>query len=199
MPPPPPPPPPDTRSTDLDDFEAEVAFVQHDDLVLVRAVVDHVPQREQRVAAGQHCLAPGGVALVADDQAAAVVGDGLVQDGSLLGLLQAGEVVLEVDKMVKLLQNLHRFVINLSLHCCIESVQHDKWKDKGAWQPSFPHLMQFEAHSDCRCHHLLQEVQVGEDPLVLGGDAEVAFKQGVEAVQEGFQAGVQRENGKKAS
>lgn len=49
--------------------------------------------------------------------------------------------------------------------------------------------MQFEAHSDRRRHHLLQEVQVGEDPLVLGGDAEVAFEQGVEAVQEGFQAG----------
>lgn len=79
----------------LDDLEAEVAFVQHDDLVLVRAVVDHVPQREQRVAAGQHRLAPGGVALVADDQAAAVVRDGLVQDGCLLGLLQAGEVILK--------------------------------------------------------------------------------------------------------
>lgn len=49
--------------------------------------------------------------------------------------------------------------------------------------------MQFEAHSDCRRHHLLQEVQVGEDPLVFGGDPEVTFKQGVEAVQEWFQAG----------
>lgn len=47
--------------------------------------------------------------------------------------------------------------------------------------------MQFEAHSDCRSHHLLQEVQVNEDPLVFGGDAEVAFKQGVEAVQERLQ------------
>lgn len=93
----PPPPPPDIRSPDLDDFEAEVAFVQHDDLVLVRAVVDHVPQREQRVAAGQHRLAPGRVALVANDQAAAVVGDGLVQDGSLFRLLQTGEVVLRVE------------------------------------------------------------------------------------------------------
>lgn len=47
--------------------------------------------------------------------------------------------------------------------------------------------MQFEAHSDRRSHHLLQEVQVNEDPLVFGGDAEVAFKQGVEAVQERLQ------------
>lgn len=61
--------------------------------------------------------------------------------------------------------------------------------------------MQFEAHSDCRRHHLLQEVQVGEDPLVFGGDAEVAFEQGVEAVQEGLQAedkqAGQRVNGEK--
>lgn len=49
------------------------------------------------------------------------------------------------------------------------------------------YLMQFEAHSDRRSHHLLQEVQVSEDPLVFGGDAEVAFKQGVEAVQERLQ------------
>lgn len=79
----------------LDDLEAEVAFVQHDDLVLVRAVVDHVSHREQRVAAGEHRLAPSGVALVADDQAAAVVCDGFVQDGGLLCLLQAGEVILK--------------------------------------------------------------------------------------------------------
>lgn len=53
----------------------------------------------------------------------------------------------------------------------------------------FHYLMQFKAHSDCWCHHLLQKVQVGEDPLVFGGDAEVALEQGVEAAQEGLQAG----------
>lgn len=79
----------------LDDFEAEVAFVQHDDLILVGAVIDHVPQREQRVAAGQHGLSPGWVALVADDQVAAVVCDGFVQDGRLLCLLQTREVILK--------------------------------------------------------------------------------------------------------
>lgn len=47
--------------------------------------------------------------------------------------------------------------------------------------------MQFEAHSDRRSHHLLQEVQVSEDPLVFGGDAEVAFEQGVETVQKRLQ------------
>lgn len=79
----------------LDDLEAEVALVQHYDLVLVRAVVNHVSQREQCVAAGQHRLTPGGVTLVADDQAAAVACDGFIQGGRLLGLLQAGEVVLK--------------------------------------------------------------------------------------------------------
>lgn len=57
-------------------------------------------------------------------------------------------------------------------------------KKIGTRRPSFLYLVQFEAHSDCRRHHLLQEVQVGKDPLVFGGNAEVTFKQGVEAVQE---------------
>lgn len=78
----------------LDDFEAQVAFVQHDDLIIVCAIINHVPQREQRVAAGQHGLTPSGVTLVADHQAAAVVRDGFVQDGHLLCLLQTREVIL---------------------------------------------------------------------------------------------------------
>lgn len=48
--------------------------------------------------------------------------------------------------------------------------------------------MQFEAHPDCRSHHLLQQVQIREHPLVFGCDAEVPFKQGVETVQKRFQA-----------
>lgn len=47
--------------------------------------------------------------------------------------------------------------------------------------------MQLEAHPDCRSHHLLQEVQVSKHPLVFCGDAEVAFKQGVETVEKWFQ------------
>lgn len=50
------------------------------------------------------------------------------------------------------------------------------------------YLMQFEAHSDCGSHHLLQKVQVSKNPLVFGGNAEVAFKQGVETIQERLQA-----------
>ncbi len=49
------------------------------------------------------------------------------------------------------------------------------------------YLVQLEAHPDCWSHHLLQEVQIGKDPLVFSGNAEVAFKQGVEPVQKGFQ------------
>lgn len=56
-----------------------------------------------------------------------------------------------------------------------------------------PHLMQLQAHSDSRSHHLLKQVQVSKNPLVLGSDAEVSFKQGVEPVQEGFQAWRQME------
>lgn len=49
------------------------------------------------------------------------------------------------------------------------------------------YLMQLEAHSDSGGHHLLQQVQVSKDPLVFGGNAEVALEQGVETVQERFQ------------
>lgn len=55
------------------------------------------------------------------------------------------------------------------------------------------HLMQFEAHSDSGCHHLLQQVQISEHPLVFGGDAEVAFEQGVETIQERLQTEIQEE------
>ena len=75
-----------------------MALVEHDDLVLVRAVVHHMAQREQRIAAGQYRLAPGGVALMTDHHARAVVADRLVQDGRLLCLLQAGEVVLRLRR-----------------------------------------------------------------------------------------------------
>ena len=51
------------------------------------------------------------------------------------------------------------------------------------------HLVQLEAHPDGRRHHLLQQVHVGEHPLVLGGDAEVPLEQRVEAVQERLEAG----------
>lgn len=48
--------------------------------------------------------------------------------------------------------------------------------------------MEFEGHPDGWGHHLLQQVHVGEHPLVPGGDPEVALEEGVEAVQEGVQA-----------
>lgn len=48
------------------------------------------------------------------------------------------------------------------------------------------YLVQLEAHSDCRGHDLLQEVQVGKHPLVLCGDAKVSLEERVETVQEGF-------------
>lgn len=43
--------------------------------------------------------------------------------------------------------------------------------------------MQFEAHSDSRSHHLLQEVQISKHPLIFCSNTEVTFKQGVETVQ----------------
>lgn len=83
-----------------------MAFVQHDDLILVCSVIDHVPQSEQRVAARQHGLPPGGVALVADYEAAAIVCDGFIQDRCFLGLLQTSEVILREQKYSFLLSEI---------------------------------------------------------------------------------------------
>lgn len=75
------------------------------------------------------------------------------------------------------------------------------WHEDGGVSPasgegSFPHLspgshlVKLQSHADTRCHHAVQQVHVGKDPLISGGgNAEVALKQGVQAVQEGLQAG----------
>lgn len=52
----------------LDDAEAEEPAIEHDDLVLIGAFVQHVAQGEERRGVGQHGAPPGRVALVSDDQ-----------------------------------------------------------------------------------------------------------------------------------
>ena len=93
-----------------------MAFVQHDDLILIRAIIDHVSQSEQRVAAGQHGLTPGRVTLVADYQAAAVVCDGFIQDGCLLGLLQTCKVILEGTKVTMKHSRTYEVLLNIRCH-----------------------------------------------------------------------------------
>lgn len=78
----------------LDDAEAEVPPVEHDDLVLVGPLVQDVAQGQQRGGVGQHGAPPGRVALVRDHQVLLVVGDGLEKHCRLLVLVWGGEVVL---------------------------------------------------------------------------------------------------------
>lgn len=66
-------------------------------------------------------------------------------------------------------------------------MEHIKTTVVSRFKNNIRHLVQLEAHSDSRSHHLLQQVQVSENPLVFGGNAEVALEQGVEAIQKRFQ------------
>ena len=56
-----------------------MAPVEHDDLVLVRGVVQDVAQRQQRGRVAEDGTAPGRVALVRDDQPLLVGRDGVIQ------------------------------------------------------------------------------------------------------------------------
>lgn len=47
--------------------------------------------------------------------------------------------------------------------------------------------MKFKAHPNRWRNHFLEQIHVSKDPLVLGDNAEISFKQGAEAVQEGLQ------------
>lgn len=80
---------------DLDDSEAEEPLVEHDDLVLVAAVVHDVAQGEQRGHVGQDGAAPHRVALVGDQHLLLVGSDGVVQHHGVLVLVRGREVVLE--------------------------------------------------------------------------------------------------------
>lgn len=52
------------------------------------------------------------------------------------------------------------------------------------------YLVKLEGHANPGRHHAVKQVHVGKDPLVpWGGDPEVPLKQGVQAVEEGLQAG----------
>lgn len=52
------------------------------------------------------------------------------------------------------------------------------------------YLVKLEGHANPGRHHTVKQVHVGKDPLVpRGGDPEVPLKQGVQAVEEGLQAG----------
>lgn len=68
--------------------------MQHDDLVLVSALVHHVPQGEQLLLIGQHGTPPGRVTLMADHYLLLKGLDGLVEDPWVFVFVGASELVL---------------------------------------------------------------------------------------------------------
>lgn len=161
----------------LDDTEAEVATVEHDYLVLIRGVIQDMAQCQQRGRVAEDGAAPGRVALMRDDQPLLVGCDGIIQGGRLLILIRGCEVVLRGRR---------------------EGQGKGPLPWGGASPPHLPalqghtspHLVKLEGHANPRRHHTVKQVHVGKDPLVpWGGDAEVSLEQGVQAVEEGLQAG----------
>lgn len=52
------------------------------------------------------------------------------------------------------------------------------------------YLVKLEGHANPRGHHSVKQVHVRKDPLITrGGDAEVPLEQGMQAIEEGLQAG----------
>lgn len=53
-----------------------------------------------------------------------------------------------------------------------------------------PYLVKLEGHANPRCHHSVKQVHISKDPLITrGSDAEVPLEQGMQAIEEGLQAG----------
>lgn len=68
--------------------------MEHDDLVLVSTLIDHVPQSQQLLLVGQHSSSPGWVSLVADHHLLLEGPDGLIENCWVFVLIRAGELVL---------------------------------------------------------------------------------------------------------
>lgn len=162
-------------SFDLDDSEAEEPLVEHDDFVLVAAVVHDVAQRQQGRHVCQNCAAPHRVALVGYQHLLLVGSDGVVQHHRILVLIWRREVVLERKKqeMSSYLQLQNNMLVPHSGLVLL-------------WGK---YLMQFEGHAYAWCHNSIQQVHVGEHPFVSRRrDAKIPLEKGVEAVEKRLQA-----------
>lgn len=82
----------------LDDAEAEEPLVQHDDFVLIAAVVHDVTQRQKRRHVGQDGAPPNRVALVRYQHFLLVGGDGVIQHRGVLILIRGRKVVLSGEE-----------------------------------------------------------------------------------------------------
>lgn len=91
-------------TANLDDAEAEMTAVKHDDLVLICALIENMAQGEEGRRVGQDRAPPGWVALVSNDQVLLVGGNSLIQNCWLIIFIWGCEVVLKyysVDRKVQ--------------------------------------------------------------------------------------------------
>lgn len=74
--------------------------MEHDDLVLIRALIHHVPQGEQLLLVGQHGAPPGRVTFMADHHFLLEGLDGLIEDPWVFIFVGASELVLGEKRSV---------------------------------------------------------------------------------------------------
>lgn len=86
----------------FNDPEAQVASVEHDDLVLVGAVVHDMPQSEQRGRVGEHCTPPRRVPFVGDDEVLLVGYNGFVEHSGVIIFIRRSEMVLYTEIKIDL-------------------------------------------------------------------------------------------------
>lgn len=163
-----------------------MAPVEHDDLVLVGGIIHDVPQRQQRRCVAEDGAPPGGVALMRNDKPLLVGCDGVIQGCWFLILIWGCEVVL-----------VGRWKKTGGLEAPAPPQEKASCPPMHRAGHTTPHLVKLEGHSNPRCHYVVQQVHVGKDPLVTWGcNAEVPLEKGVQAVEEGLQAGREAAQGR---
>lgn len=80
----------------LDNLEAQVAFVEHDNFIFICSFIYHVPQGEQLFSVGEYSTAPGRVPFMTNHNLFFKRLDCFIQNCRVLILIWAGELVLVV-------------------------------------------------------------------------------------------------------
>ena len=83
--------------THLNDPEAQVAPVEHDDLVLIGAIVHDMPQSQQGGRVGKDCAPPCRVPFMGYHKVLLVSHDGFVEHSGVVILIGGCEMVLNTN------------------------------------------------------------------------------------------------------